>query len=208
MKPWLNLTPQEFEEFCYSILERNGFKNLQWYGKGGGDKGRDIICTKSEAPLPGLEKPRRWVVQCKHYAKAKVTKALMQEWLAACREHRPDRVLLIVSQSLTAGLKDWLESIRPEYTFEIHTWQELDLQWQYHRHGAQLRRRFPQLPKVRKPLRVWHAAGFCNYVGCEGMEEGGFYVYNAFDDKDVMERVREFVDFIKANDFKFDGLRT
>lgn len=40
------------------------------------------------------------------------------------------------------------------------------------------------------------------------MEEGGFYVYNAFDDKDVMERVREFVDFIKANDFKFDGLRT
>ena len=38
---WKNLTRIEFEELCYILLEQNSIKNLEWYGRSGGDRGRD-----------------------------------------------------------------------------------------------------------------------------------------------------------------------
>ena len=92
MLPWDNLSPEKFEEFCYHLLQLNDFKNLSWYGKSGNDKGRDIIATKKREPLPGIEVIEHWVIQCKHYKKATITKGTVTEWLAACREHKPDCV--------------------------------------------------------------------------------------------------------------------
>jgi hypothetical protein len=43
---WTRINPEEFEKFCAELLELNGFENLQWYGKGGADKSRDIVATK------------------------------------------------------------------------------------------------------------------------------------------------------------------
>jgi hypothetical protein len=206
MSPWLNLNPREFEEFCYLILECHGFKNLSWHGKGGADKGRDIICTKAETPIAGVESTSRWLIQCKQYDKARLTKANLHDWLAACHEHHPDRVLLILSKSMSSSLKDWLRSISADYPFEIHAWEELDLRREYYRYGEKLRKRFPQLPKLGKRIRLYHTSMSPRYIDCEDVEEVGFYVLNDYGDKRTMEMVKEFVDFIKANEFKFDGL--
>jgi hypothetical protein len=209
MLPWFNLTPHEFEEFCYTLLECNGFKNLNWYGEGGSDKGRDIICTKTEAPLPGIESNATWLVQCKHYTKAKISKATLQEWLAACREHKPDRVLLIISKALSANLKDWIKSVATDYDFSIHIWEEVELHGQYHRHGSRLRKRFPQLPKIGKGKKVWlyQEAESQPQIWCNESDEVGLFILNDYGKKRNMEMVREFIEFIKANDFKFEGLR-
>ena len=207
--PWFNLTPHEFEEFCYTLLECNEFKNLSWYGTGGSDKGRDIVCTKTETPLPDVESSVKWLVQCKHYAKGKITKATLQEWLAACREHAPDRVLLIISKSLSANLKDWIKSVAVDYDFSIHVWEEAELHGQYCRHGARLRKRFPHLPKVGKGKKVhlYQQPESHPTIWCNESDEVGFVIFNDSGKKLNMEMVKEFVEFIKANDFKFEGLR-
>jgi hypothetical protein len=155
MHPWLKLTPAKFEEFCYRILEANNFKSLQWYGKGGGDRGRDILCTNSESVLDGVEETRSWLVQCKHYKKAKVTKRVLSEWIAACREHKPDCLLLITSATLSSDVKDWLRSIRSEYAFRIFVWEEIDIRKQYVKHAAKLRAHFPEFGKVGKQVSCY-----------------------------------------------------
>lgn len=207
MSPWLNLSHREFEQFCYVLLERNKFKNLQWYGDGGNDRGRDIICTKSETPIPGTEVQRQWVIQCKHYSKSKLKKSTILEWLAACREHRPDSVLLIVSRSLSANVRDWLKSVKTDYPFEILLWEESDLRREYDRHGAALRKLFPHLPKIRRPVLFYNLKPTDQLVACNEFEDIGFIVWNCDDEKEVMRAVQEFVEFIKANEFRFDGIR-
>src|SRR6266700_1912434 len=79
---WSQLTPAEFEQVCYRLLEAAGFKNLRWYGKAGGDKGRDIVGEKTEHPLPGTERLSHWVVQCKRYLKGQTSKSGSRRWTA------------------------------------------------------------------------------------------------------------------------------
>lgn len=204
MSPWLNLTPAEFEQFGYELLRLNGFKNLQWHGASGSDRGRDITCTKAEQPLPGSERQKRWVVQCKHYPKAKLAKGAIQSWLAACREHRPDHVLLVVSRSLTSAVKDWLDAIRSDYSFDIHLWEDSQLRAQHFHHAPKLRKLFPNLPKLRG--RVWAYGQHQpeRIVVCDGADDVGFITWNYNSTKEAVNAVKEFIDFIKANDFQFD----
>ncbi len=204
MSAWLNLTPAEFEQFGYELLRLNGFKNLQWHGASGSDRGRDITGTKVDRPLPGVELQKRWVAQCKHYPKAKLSKPAIQSWLAACREHRPDNALLIVSRSLSSATKDWLEAIRSEYPFEIHLWEESHLRGQYFQHGGKLRKLFPDLPKARSRVWVYEQNQAERVVVCHGYEDVGFITWNYDTTKESMEAVRAFIEFIKANDFRFD----
>ena len=204
MSPWDNLTAAEFEEFCYHLLEFNKFKNLKWYGKGGGDKGRDILATKIEQPLEGTELQQRWVIQCKHYKKAKISKGLISEWLAACREHKPDKALLIVSGQMSASIKDWLHSIQSEYQFDILTWEKADLNQQYSRFGSKLCKLFPQLPKLPRPIRMYPVDHDEYLICCDGFDEVGIQVWNAGDKRTAMKWAAEFINFIKANNFRFD----
>ena len=71
--PWNNLSASEFEEFCFTILRLQGFQDLEWFGAGGADKGRDLVGSKFERPL-GRSVSRKWVIQCKHYKSARLTK--------------------------------------------------------------------------------------------------------------------------------------
>src|SRR5690349_1564081 len=100
MIDWSSLSPLEFEQFCAELLGLNGFENIEWYGKGGGDKGRDIVATKSDAPLPGVRRSRSWVVQCRRYTKKTLSKGVLADLFAAAREHKPDVVLLIMTSTL------------------------------------------------------------------------------------------------------------
>ena len=118
MIKWTDINPTRFEELCYELIEQNGFKNIEWLGKGGGDRGRDITAVKHEEPLSGIRRERRWIVQCKRYVKAAPTKIDVESFLVAAREHTPDAVLLIITNTLSANTKDWLKAVTPQYTFD------------------------------------------------------------------------------------------
>lgn len=200
--PWNNLSPNDFEQFCYHILRFGGFQDVQWLGGAGGDKGRDIVCTKAERVFRQRRVTRRWVVQCKHYKNKAPTKAEISEWLAACHEHRPDRVLLIVSRSVTANFRDWLQHIQREHPFEIHIWDETELTTEYRHHRHRLVSLFPSLPKVSRPVEFYTVEPCERTIYCNEYDEVGFVVMNSRSDADAESRVLEFVEFIKANDIK------
>src|SRR5205085_6420975 len=57
---WSQLTPSLFEKLCSLILEQLEFTDIEWYGKSGGDKGRDLTAKKEESPLPSSKRMTKW----------------------------------------------------------------------------------------------------------------------------------------------------
>ena len=53
---WDALTDQDFEGLCYDILNRSDLHNLEWFGRGGVDRGRDITCIRTEMILGNIKK--------------------------------------------------------------------------------------------------------------------------------------------------------
>lgn len=103
---WQAITPREFEALCSDILKAMGFDNIRHVG-GSGDKGRDILCSRT-VPLPeGISLSLRWVIQCKHRSSG-IGKALLLDDLAAATEHSFDFWWLMTSAEVTPGVGDWL----------------------------------------------------------------------------------------------------
>ncbi len=124
---WPQLKPKEFEQLCCLILEANEFTDIQWFGESGNDKGRDILAKKLESPLPSVRINSNWVIQCKRYISKPPKKDDIASFLNSAREHKPDNVLIAVTNTLSSNTKDWLESIRTDYSFQIYLWEERDL---------------------------------------------------------------------------------
>ena len=97
------ITPEQFEQFCYHLLSEIGFTNLEWYGRGGGDRGLDIVGTKTLEPLPGQRREEQWVVQCERYIQARLQKSELSTTFTFAREHHPDSLLLIAAAGISTN---------------------------------------------------------------------------------------------------------
>jgi predicted helicase len=197
----------EFEKLCTELLELNGFENLQWYGSGGGDKGRDIVATKIESPISGVRRQRNWVVQCKRYIRTTVKKQEISEFLTAAREHEPDAVLIIVTRTLTANTRDWLEAVRKEYRFEICTWEERDLEREIGRFRTQLSKLPPIVPDPKR-VTTFSAIGESGVTYfpdiASQFEEVGIHLMNSYGAERDRQILEEFIEFIRHNEVRFD----
>ena len=201
-----DITHRQFEELCYELMEANGFKNIEWFGKGGADKGRDLTAVKYDEPLSGIQKERRWVVQCKRYIKAPPNKTEIEGFLVAAREHSPDVVLLIITNTLSANLKDWLKSVKPAYEFEIFTWEEKDLEREIAKNRSNLRTQVKVIPRVGEPTYFFKSEtpGVVYMSNSDEFEELGFYILNDYGPKGNAEWLRQFVDYIRHNEIEFE----
>jgi hypothetical protein len=70
-----NLTCVGFEEFCFDLLRRVGFSNLDWRkgtpkSSSPADSGRDIVAYQRREDVDGSHFFDVWFVDCKHYRKA------------------------------------------------------------------------------------------------------------------------------------------
>ncbi len=203
MKFLHELSPRDFEELCYHLLAIAEFKNLEWHGSGGGDRGRDITAAKVDSPLDGIEVSRKWVVQCRHMVRSSVSKAAVQDWLASCREHAPDDALLIVSSTLSSAMKDWLRAIRQEYRFAIHLWEEGDLKRQIEKHAIKLQKFFPQLERIGGKIDFYPMNSHEHTFACNEFDEAFILIWNAPSRKEARKWAQEFVAFIKTHDIQF-----
>ena len=140
---WSKIKSKKFEELCHIILTLNGFANIRWFGKSGGDRGRDLMAEKVEMPLPGIVKTGKWIVQCKRYVSKPPNKAVLNETITWCEAHKPDYLLFIITNVLTADTKDWLEKRSENVPFNIFCWEELDIKNELTRH--------PELLEYTKP---------------------------------------------------------
>src|SRR3989344_5554902 len=102
-----NLNPTEFEEFCFDLLQKLGFFNIDWR-KGTGlktspaDRGRDIVFQKEYSDVDGTKYFETWFAECKHYIKGVPPKEL-QNLLSWAEEEFSDKVWYDRHQLLKNG---------------------------------------------------------------------------------------------------------
>lgn len=197
---WSIFSPTDFESFCGVILEENDFKNIVWHGASGGDRGRDLTATKHVAHLSSLSEDASWVVQCRRYVAKPPTKSEIHDWLVSCNEHKPDYALLIVTNTLSSDVKDWLKEEQKEFRFRVFLWEERDLIREVVKRKHALSARFPNIYSTGSPVEFYPMSQGEFYFSCNEFDEVQFRVFNCYDKEEAKDRVREFIDFIKAND--------
>ncbi len=85
----------EFERYCASLLEKNGFENVH-VTPGSGDQGIDILCEKDEV---------KYGIQCKCYSKDIGNKAV-QEAYSGAKFYNCHVPVVITNRSFTVGAKE------------------------------------------------------------------------------------------------------
>lgn len=129
-----HLNPTEFEEFCFDLLQKLGFFNIDWR-KGTGlktspaDRGRDIVFQSEYPGVDGSKYIETWFADCKHFTKGLPAKEL-QNILTWADAERPDWVLIIVSNFLSNQAKDYLEYYRKNNkpSYKIKYWERPTLE--------------------------------------------------------------------------------
>jgi len=130
---FVNLTAVGFEDFCFHLLRRLGFSNLDWR-KGTpresspADSGRDIVAHQQREDVDGARFHDIWFVDCKHYSKA-VPPTELQNALSWAEAERPNVLLFIASGYFSNPAKDYLEKYRQNRKphFRIKTWEHPQL---------------------------------------------------------------------------------
>ena len=124
-----DMSPTEFEKFCYDLLQELGFVNLDWR-KGTGlnaspsDSGRDIVAQLPREELDGGQYFETWFVDCKQYKRGvppdKVTGLL--SWAEA---ERADVALIVASNFLSNACKDFLKKYETSHypRYRIRYWE-------------------------------------------------------------------------------------
>ena len=203
MVNWNNISPTEFEELCYYLIELNNFTNIQWFGKGGGDRGRDILCEEILNPLKNITISNKWLIQCKRYTTKKITKTDISDALNSAREHNIDCFLLAITDTLSSDLKDWINSIQIDYKFKIVLWEDLDIKREITRNLSIIASHFPDLVKSNEVVEFYEVSESGKTYYCNEFDEVGIHIMNDYGEEKNIEWINEFIQFIKANDIKF-----
>lgn len=205
---WKKVSPERFEELCFRIVESEGFEEVEWFGKGGGDKGRDVIAKLNTQYSKNISCTEKWIIQCKRYTSKGMTKLEISSFLEQCREHKPENVLFIISSTLSSGTKDWLASISSDYKFKIHYWEELDLVKLVKTNTKDLRDYFPEVYdnisiKSEFPIDFFQLSGGSKQYYCNEIEDVGFIIMNDYGEEQNRKYINEFIEFIRNNEIKF-----
>lgn len=93
-----SLTPQEFEELCYLLIQRdNRFTSVTHPGSKGSDQGIDILAYSGDSPA------RCWIFQSKRLAKYPPTVFTKEIDKLAANAVRCEKLVFLTSQELPAG---------------------------------------------------------------------------------------------------------
>jgi hypothetical protein len=186
-------------------LEKHGFKNIEWHGTSGNDRGRDIVCIRSSEPLPGVIRTERWLVQCKRYTEKRISKGELNQLLAAAREHKPDTLLLVITDTLNSSLRDWLAEAQKDFPFSVVVWEELHLRREVMKHRRELLDVVPEILKSDTPTVFYQMKeSGCAFV-CNDFEEIEIRHINESDPKKAKEIIREFILHLQQNKVLFDS---
>ncbi|KHF38197.1 restriction endonuclease [Halalkalibacter okhensis] len=105
MIKWKEVSGTNFELFMFHALGRNNFKNREWHGEHGSDKGRDIVAyTYEELPFK-LAYERKWVFQCKKRKKMPNLSEIATDMVKG-GSHKPDFWILVLSFNPTSNQID------------------------------------------------------------------------------------------------------
>lgn len=98
------LSPTDFENLIFDILQFRGFRNVVWRTPGV-DGGRDIEATTFVADASGHNSTFCWYIECKQYGTA-LGWPLLREKLAYAENHLADYLLIATTSSLSPKCTD------------------------------------------------------------------------------------------------------
>lgn len=98
------LSPTEFENLVFDILQFRGFRNVVWRTPGA-DGGRDIEATTIVADASGHNSTFRWYVECKHYSNS-LDWPTIRGKVAYAENHSADYLLIATTASLSPKCMD------------------------------------------------------------------------------------------------------
>ena len=127
-----NIDEIKFEELCYDLLLKIGFKNLNWRkgtGKKGNtsDSGRDIEASLIITDIDGTVYEEKWYVECKYYTKGVPVQKISNAVDYAVLE-KVDKLLIITSSFLSNACKIYLEKVKTNSSLKIKVWENKDLE--------------------------------------------------------------------------------
>jgi predicted helicase len=203
-KSWSQITPKQFEKLCYLILKADKFTDIQWYGKSGGDKGRDLTAKKEESHFSTSKRIAKWVIQCKRYVTKPPTKRDIESFLTDAREHRPDSVLIMLTNTLTPDTREWLDSVRQNYNFRIELVEEIDLEEAVDLYKSQISERLPKVLSQTEPVIAEEVIKKKQYVfSIRGVDQIEVVAFDKPSLKKAREDVIEFINFLKENEIDY-----
>jgi hypothetical protein len=115
---WDEIDPTHFEKFIYYTISKIGFTNREWFGRGGGDRGRDVVAKTFENLPFNLGYERKWIFQCKRWVRMPSNNIIINEILTAS-QHSPDFWVLVIPIELTSSQLDYINFLNNSYTFKI-----------------------------------------------------------------------------------------
>lgn len=129
-----HLNDTQFEEFCFDLLQKLRFVNIDWR-KGTGkktspsDRGRDIVCQEVRIDVDESVHLETWFVDCKHFKKG-IPPTELQNLLSWAQAERPQVALIIASNFLSNSAKDYLADYRKNGRppFKIKIWEKPTIQ--------------------------------------------------------------------------------
>lgn len=117
MIDWNQVNPHYFEKFVQHVLGIVGFKNREWYGRGGSDKGRDVCATWYEQVPFGLAYERKWIFQCKKWRRMPTTLQVYEEITKAI-QHKADHWVMIIPLNPSSNIIDYIASLEKNFQLE------------------------------------------------------------------------------------------
>ncbi|QUW23373.1 restriction endonuclease [Sporosarcina sp. Marseille-Q4063] len=116
MIDWKTVDPRYFEKFIFHFLKELGFRNREWFGRGGGDRGRDVCATWYEELPFGMGYQRKWIFQCKRWKTMPSTGDIYEE-ISKAVQHQPDHWVMVIPLDPTSSVIDYF--IKMELNFGI-----------------------------------------------------------------------------------------
>lgn len=200
---WNTISPALFEKICVSVLKNIGFSNIQWYGESGNDKGRDIIAEKLDSPVPGINRSESWMIQCKRYTKKSLSKSELKDLLDSALEHKIDSLLIIITSSVSANLRDWLSQVILNYPFKAYIWEDLDFRREIVKNKQNLLEEIPEISAGKEPIWLYQRENYKIHLGCNEFTEIEIVITNTDNLKDAHEQAYEFLKHIQKNGFEW-----
>lgn len=129
-----DISPIQFEELCYELLNELGFLEISWrkgtsMDASPADQGRDIEATLRRKDIDGSQVDEKWFIECKSYKKGVPPQAL-QGALAWAESSSPHTLLIAVSGFLSNPAKEHLKEYQRNRNppFRIRLWEAPDFQ--------------------------------------------------------------------------------
>jgi len=95
-----------------------GFENIQHFGGGGADGGRDVVAHFHHSFPFAFGEYGKWLVQCKHLKKFPTVRDI-REWVEESLQHEPDYFLLITPKHPTPQKLDQLNALHKDLAKRI-----------------------------------------------------------------------------------------